>query len=82
MRCRLGHAFAAASLDDANRRTVESSLWAAIRLLEQRANLDRARGEEEAGRGRAASAEAYQDRAAEVAGHARVLREMLLALPG
>ncbi len=36
-RCRLGHAFAAASIGEAGRRTAESSLLAAIRLLEQRA---------------------------------------------
>jgi hypothetical protein len=58
-----------------------ASLWAAIRLLEKRANLDRARGGEERSRGRAASASHYQERAAEVIGHAQVLREMLAKLP-
>lgn len=80
-RCRLGHAFAASSLAEASRQAVESSLWAAIRLLEQRANLDRARGTEERSRGRPATAAQYQERAAEVTGHARVLREMLTRLP-
>jgi two-component system chemotaxis response regulator CheB len=80
-RCRLRHAFAASSLDEANRRMVESSLWAAIRLLEQRANLDCARGTEERERGRIANAERYQQRAAEAAGHACVLRELLAKLP-
>lgn len=80
-RCRLGHAFAAASLGEANRSIVEASLWAAIRLLEQRANLDRARGEAEEERGRAALASSYQQRAAEVAGQADVLREVLAKLP-
>ncbi len=80
-RCRLGHAFAPSSLGEANRRIVESSLWAAIRLLEQRANLDRARGTEERERGRTASAETYQQRAAEISGHAHVLREVLTKLP-
>lgn len=80
-RCRLGHAFAQASLEDADRRAVESSLWAAIRLLEQRANLDQVRSEEERDRGREATAAAYGQRSAEVAGHARVLREILGQLP-
>jgi two-component system chemotaxis response regulator CheB len=80
-RCRLGHAYAAASLGEASRRTLESSLWAAIRLLEQRANLDRARCSEEHARGRAAAATLYRERAAEVAGHVHVLREMLSKLP-
>jgi two-component system, chemotaxis family, protein-glutamate methylesterase/glutaminase len=80
-RCRLGHAFAAATLGDASRRAIEASLWAAIRLLEQRANPDRARGDEERSRRRAASAPHYQERAAEVTGHAQVLREMSAQLP-
>lgn len=80
-RCRLGHAFASASLQDASRRAVESSLWAAIRLLEQRASIDRARVTEERDRGRAAAAGSYAQRAAEVTGHAEVLREMLAKLP-
>ena len=80
-RCRLGHAFAAASLGEASRGAVESSLWAAIRLLEQRANVDRARGKVERDRGRAAAAAAYGERAAEVTGHADVLREILAKLP-
>lgn len=81
-RCRLGHAFGEATLTKASREVVESSLWAAIRLLEQRANIDRARGGEERDRGRAASAGMYEERAAEVNGHAHVLREMLAKLPG
>ena len=81
-RCRLGHAFGAAALGEASRQAVESSLWAAIRLLEQRANLDRARGSEERDRGRVTTAARYQERAAEVSGHAHVLREVLSKLPG
>lgn len=81
-RCRLGHSFAEASLGEASRRAVESSLWAAIRLLEQRANFDRARGNQERDHGRDASAAAYQQRAAEITGHAHVLREVLTKLPG
>jgi two-component system chemotaxis response regulator CheB len=80
-RCRLGHAFAAATLAEASRRAIESSLWAAIRLLEQRANIDRARGSMERDRGRVAAADSYQQRAAETTGHAHVLREMLTKLP-
>ncbi|HVS75310.1 MAG TPA: hypothetical protein VHE11_00125 [Steroidobacteraceae bacterium] len=81
-RCRLGHAFTGASLGEANRRTVESSLWAAIRMLEQRANLDRARGKEEGHHGRTAAAATYRQRAAEITGHAHVLRGVLAQLPG
>ncbi len=80
-RCRVGHAFAASSLAEASSQAVESSLWAAIRLLEQRANLDRARIGEELQRGRPVAAAQYRERAAEVTGHARVLREMLTKQP-
>jgi two-component system chemotaxis response regulator CheB len=80
-RCRLGHALTEAALAEASRQAAESSLWAAIRLLEQRANINRARGNEERHRGRAAAAEHYEHRAAEVIGHARVLREVLAKLP-
>ena len=73
--------FRSAAGGEANRSIVEASLWAAIRLLEQRANLDRARGEAEEERGRAALASSYQQRAAEVAGQAGVLREVLAKLP-
>jgi two-component system chemotaxis response regulator CheB len=81
-RCRLGHAYAAASLSAASRDAVESSLWVAIRLLEQRANIDNARSEAEREQGRGGSAERYASQAADVAGHANVLREMLAKLPG
>ena len=80
-RCRLGHAYADASLGEASAQVVESSLWAAIRLLEQRANLDRTRGNEERARGRTTSAARYDQRAAEINGHAHVLRQMLRNLP-
>ena len=81
-RCRLGHAYAIASLSSASRDAVESSLWAAIRLLEQRANIDLTRSNEERAKGRGSDAEHYAGRAAEVAGHADVLREVLTKLPG
>lgn len=80
-RCRVGHAFAAASLGEASAQAIESSLWAAIRLLEQRAQLDGARVSEERDRGRPAAAASYRQRAAEVTGHAHVLREVLAKLP-
>lgn len=81
-RCRLGHAFSGESLGEASRQALESSLWAAIRLLEQRANVDRLRGHEERDRGRTAAAATYRQRAAATSGHAEVLREMLVKLPG
>lgn len=80
-RCRLGHAYAVASLSTASRDAVESSLWAAVRLLEQHANIDRARSGAEREQGSAGAAEHHAARAAEVASHAAVLREVLAKLP-
>ena len=38
-RCRVGHAYAAGSLLSADNEAIESSLWAAVRLFEQRSNI-------------------------------------------
>jgi two-component system chemotaxis response regulator CheB len=80
-RCRLGHAFSSSTLEEASREALESSLWAAIRLLEQRANIDLTRSSQERDRGRIGAAGVYQERASETTGHAEVLREMLSKLP-
>jgi two-component system chemotaxis response regulator CheB len=38
-RCRVGHAYGAASLLSAQDQVIESAMWAAVRLFEQRANV-------------------------------------------
>ena len=81
-RCRLGHAYAIGSLSTASRDAVEASLWVAIRLLEQRANIDRTRGNDARAQGRGSAAGHYEAQAGEVAGHADVLRDVLAKLPG
>lgn len=81
-RCRLGHAYAIGSLSTASRDAVEASLWAAIRLLEQRANIDLTRRNDERAQGHDSAAEHYAARAAEITGHANVLRDVLAKLPG
>lgn len=80
-RCRLGHAYAIDSLSAASRDAVEASLWAAIRLLEQRANIDLTLSGEERAKGRVSTAEHCAAQAAEIAGHADVLRGVLAKLP-
>lgn len=80
-RCRLGHAYSIGSLSSASRDAVEASLWAAIRLLEQRANIDLTRSNQARARGNGA-AEHYAQHATEIAAHADVLREILAKLPG
>jgi two-component system chemotaxis response regulator CheB len=38
-RCRVGHAYSAASLLSAENEAIEAAIWAAVRLFEQRANV-------------------------------------------
>jgi len=80
-RCRTGHAFTGQVLEDMTRRDIESSLWSAVRLFQQRANLDRKLAQQESERGRLQGADQYAMRAAEAEGHASVLHELLMKLP-
>jgi two-component system, chemotaxis family, protein-glutamate methylesterase/glutaminase len=79
-RCVVGHGFSARSLDEGMRRQIESSLWAAIRLLQQRSLLSRTLGEKERDKGRRFGASSYLDRANEDAAHADVLRRLLMQI--
>lgn len=80
-RCRLGHAFAIGSLAASSGDAVEASLWAAIRLLEQRANIDLTCSKAESARGSTGTAEHHAAQAAEANSHADVLRQMLAKAP-
>jgi two-component system chemotaxis response regulator CheB len=80
-RCLVGHAYSIASLEEGTRREIESSLWTAIRLFQQRSNLDRTIAGEERHKGRPRAAETYLKRAAEMAGHAQWLQQLVLSLP-
>jgi two-component system chemotaxis response regulator CheB len=80
-RCRTGHAYSANALDPLSRQEIESSLCSAIRLFQQRANLDRAMAHKEGERGRLRGADQYASRAAEAQAHATVLHDLLMRLP-
>jgi two-component system chemotaxis response regulator CheB len=80
-RCHTGHAFTASILEDRTRRDIESSLWSAIRLFQQRANLDRGLAQKESEKGRLQGADSYAMRAAEAEGHASVLHDLLMKMP-
>jgi two-component system chemotaxis response regulator CheB len=80
-RCHTGHAFSAPVLEERTRCDVESSLWSAIRLFQQRANLDRGLAQKEIERGRLQGADKYATRAAEATAHASVLHDLLMKLP-
>jgi two-component system, chemotaxis family, protein-glutamate methylesterase/glutaminase len=64
-----------------SRRDIESSLWSAIRLFQQRSNLDRASAQKESMRGHLHGADLYAMRAAEAESHASVLYDLLRKLP-
>lgn len=77
-RCLIGHGYTARSLLQASGHRVDSTLWAAVRQFEQRANLQRAMAHEEVTQGREKMAARYTERAAEMEQHATLLRRLLL----
>jgi two-component system chemotaxis response regulator CheB len=80
-RCHTGHAYSGLGLEEQTRQEIESSLWSAIRLFEQRSNIDRALAQKESERGRLRGADQYAMRAAEAQSHASVLHDLLMRLP-
>jgi two-component system, chemotaxis family, protein-glutamate methylesterase/glutaminase len=80
-RCLVGHAYSLDSLEEGTRHEIEASLWTAIRLLQQRSNLNRVQAELQQSKGRARVAESYLERAAESAAQAAALQQLVLSLP-
>jgi two-component system, chemotaxis family, protein-glutamate methylesterase/glutaminase len=77
--CRVGHAYSQEALDDAQAESVERSLWAGLRALEERVALADRMAARAVERGHDLSAETYQRTAAELREQAGVLRQMLVA---
>jgi two-component system, chemotaxis family, protein-glutamate methylesterase/glutaminase len=71
--CHVGHAYSLASLVEEQGRSLEMVLWAAVRALEERADVHRRL----ASRTETRRSSAYEDRALEAERHATALREML-----
>jgi len=78
-RCRVGHAFGAQSLLDAESEAIDHALWTALRALEERIELSQRVGRRLRERGLAKRAERYERRAVESQAHVKVLREVLLS---
>lgn len=72
-RCRVGHAYTAETLNIAFTNSVEDTLWASMRALEEKADLLRRM----ATRADQRSAARYEEEAARVENHAAVIRDML-----
>lgn len=80
-RCRVGHAYSAATLLESQSNSVEVALWSALRALEEKASLTR-RLIERAGTGRyQALAGRYQEQLRDTEREAATIRELLLNGP-
>jgi two-component system, chemotaxis family, protein-glutamate methylesterase/glutaminase len=82
--CHVGHAYSVASLLEEQGRSLESTLWSAVRALEERADMHRRLARRTSAPTRRGD---YANRAGEAEQHARALREMLgaagrVATPG
>jgi two-component system, chemotaxis family, protein-glutamate methylesterase/glutaminase len=71
--CHVGHAYSLASLVEEQGRALETTLWSALRALEERADMHRRLARRTSG----SRVAVYEARAHEAEGHARALRETL-----
>jgi two-component system chemotaxis response regulator CheB len=71
--CHVGHAYSIASLVEEQGRSLETTLWSAVRALEERADMHRRLARRSAGSRR----ELYATRALDAEAHARELRKLL-----
>jgi len=76
-RCRVGHAWTAEALLEAQGNAWERAMWAAVRTLEEKASLSRRMADRALGRGNSGLAGRYRNIADEAAAAASVLREPL-----
>jgi two-component system chemotaxis response regulator CheB len=79
-RCHTGHAYTARTLVAAMPETAESSLWAALRVMEERTRMLERLGHDEQQQGRHRSAAQMLERAQESRTHSERLRDLLLTL--
>jgi two-component system chemotaxis response regulator CheB len=77
-RCRVGHAYSAQSMLSAQDEGVESALWAAVRLLDQRANVLTAMAERDREASRTRMVQYHQQHADEARRHAKQLRALII----
>ena len=80
-RCRTGHAYSPESLLARQFHSLEGSLWAALRALEENASLSRRLEERSRQRGNTFSTKRYEKRAQEAEKHAEALRKILVEAP-
>jgi len=76
-RCHVGHSYSAESMLELQSDSVETALWTALRVLEDRAELLRRLSRRQRQRGNEISARGFEQRAAEVSARAGVLRQAI-----
>lgn len=76
-RCHLGHAYSVQALLADQNETTERTIWAALRLMEERANILATLANDERATGRHYNADRYQERANEWREHGQRLRVLL-----
>lgn len=77
-RCRTGHAYSPESLLSKQFHSLEGSLWAALRALEENASLSRRLEQRSRQHGNEFSSRRYEKRAQEAEKHAEALRKILI----
>ncbi|WP_328292914.1 chemotaxis protein CheB [Kineococcus sp. NBC_00420] len=77
-RCRVGHAWSAESLLQEQSAALDRALWMALRSLEERSALNRELGRRAEESGRRISATRFDERAAETAEAAHLIRHLLV----
>jgi two-component system chemotaxis response regulator CheB len=76
-RCRVGHAWSPAALDAEHAHTVDEALWAAVRALEEKADLVGRLAADARRHGHVRSADVYVQRAARATAQARQVRDLV-----
>jgi two-component system chemotaxis response regulator CheB len=77
-RCRVGHAYSANSLLSAADEAIEASIWAAVRLFDQRANVLTAMADRDRQAQRFRMVQHHEQLAKEARNHAKILRQLLV----
>jgi len=78
-RCHIGHAYTENELLNGQQRALESTLWIAVRMMEERRSLLAKMSEEEKSKGWKQSAESKEERAKELEEHIERLKQLLFA---
>lgn len=81
-RCQVGHAYTAKTLADGQAERLEEALWSALRMLEERAKLDRRIVEDARRRAITEIIGHFESRALEAEQNAEVIREILMSENG